>query len=174
MEGVAMSTSNIPPSSSPIKLHIPKDVLIHQCIEHHRADDLNDLEAEFTQSLNEWNKEFMMIKYLQGEYKQKYDHKIKEVKVLRRSYKSIAFKTIIQNHVQEAYDHIYDCIHKVFFRGFLKGVRLVQQKTRAKVKGLTPSQASNHFLIDSNCDQIESEVYKAFALEEDDEIVEIE
>ncbi|KAL0910025.1 hypothetical protein M5K25_020951 [Dendrobium thyrsiflorum] len=41
-----------------------------------------DLEAELTHFLNEWNTEFVKIKYLQGEYKQKYDLRTKEVKVL--------------------------------------------------------------------------------------------
>ncbi|KAL0903435.1 hypothetical protein M5K25_027815 [Dendrobium thyrsiflorum] len=41
-----------------------------------------DLEAELTHSLNEWNNEFVKIKYLQGEYKRKYDSRTKEVKQL--------------------------------------------------------------------------------------------
>ncbi|KAI0524160.1 hypothetical protein KFK09_003524 [Dendrobium nobile] len=97
--------------------------------------------------------------------------------------KSIAFKIIIQDHVQEARDHIYEvevkalekqCIEEGFIRGFLKGIRLVQRKTGVEVEGLTPSQASDDFSSDSDGDEIESELQRAFALEADDEIVEIE
>ncbi|KAH0467006.1 hypothetical protein IEQ34_004244 [Dendrobium chrysotoxum] len=38
--------------------------------------------GEDPQSLNEWNAEFIKVKYLQGEYKQRYDLKTKEAKVL--------------------------------------------------------------------------------------------
>ncbi|KAH0465625.1 hypothetical protein IEQ34_005728 [Dendrobium chrysotoxum] len=40
------------------------------------------LGIELTDVLNEWNSEFVKIKYLQEEFKQKYDHKTKEAKVL--------------------------------------------------------------------------------------------
>ncbi|KAH0457993.1 hypothetical protein IEQ34_013308 [Dendrobium chrysotoxum] len=62
--------------------------------------------------------------------------------------KSIAFKIIIQDHVQEARDHIYEvevkaleqqCLDDGFIRGFLKGVRLMQRKTGVEAEGLTPS-----------------------------------
>ncbi|KAH0433524.1 hypothetical protein IEQ34_027007 [Dendrobium chrysotoxum] len=90
--------------------------------------------------------------------------------------KSIAFKIIIQDHVQEARDHIYEvevkaleqqCLDDGFIRGFLKG-------TGVEVKGLTPSQASDDFPPGSDGDEIESELQKAFALEDDDEVVDIE
>ncbi|KAH0458251.1 hypothetical protein IEQ34_013566 [Dendrobium chrysotoxum] len=97
--------------------------------------------------------------------------------------KSIAFKIIIQDHVQEACDHIYEvevkaleqqCLDDGFIRGFLKGVRLMQRKTGVEVEGLTPSQASDDFPPGSDGDEIESELQKAFALEADDEVVDIE
>ncbi|PKU73079.1 hypothetical protein MA16_Dca027332 [Dendrobium catenatum] len=81
--------------------------------------------------------------------------------------KSIAFKIIIQDHVQEARDHIYEvevkalekqCIEEGFIRGFLKGVRLVQRKTGVEIEGLTPIQASDDFSSDSDDDEIESEL----------------
>ncbi|KAL0927827.1 hypothetical protein M5K25_002040 [Dendrobium thyrsiflorum] len=84
--------------------------------------------------------------------------------------KFIAFRTIIQDHVQEARDHIYDvevkapeqqCINEGFIRGFLKGVRQMQWKTGVTIE-------------DPDGDEIESELHKAFALEVDDEIVDIE
>ncbi|KAH0461565.1 hypothetical protein IEQ34_009140 [Dendrobium chrysotoxum] len=62
LEGISTSTSQVPPDSSSAKLHIPGDVLKHQCLGRCKADDL--------------------VKYLQGEYKRKYNHKTKEVKVL--------------------------------------------------------------------------------------------
>ncbi|KAH0470419.1 hypothetical protein IEQ34_000142 [Dendrobium chrysotoxum] len=81
--------------------------------------------------------------------------------------KSIAFKIIIQDHVQEAHNHIYEvevkaleqqCLDDGFIRGFLKGVRLMQRKTRVEVEGLTPSQASDDFPPGSDDDEIESEL----------------
>ncbi|KAH0435382.1 hypothetical protein IEQ34_026620 [Dendrobium chrysotoxum] len=98
-------------------------------------------------------------------------------------FKSIAFKTIIQDHVQEARDHIYDievkaleqqCIEDGFIRGFLKGVRLMQWKTGVQVEGVTHSQASNDFPSCFDGDEIESELQKAFDLDVDDETVNIE
>ncbi|KAH0453710.1 hypothetical protein IEQ34_018034 [Dendrobium chrysotoxum] len=97
--------------------------------------------------------------------------------------KSIAFKIIIQDHVQEARDHIYEvemkaleqqCLDDGFIRGFLKGVWLMQRKTGVEVEGLTHSQASDDFPPGSDGDKIESELQKAFALEADDEVVDIE
>ncbi|KAL0911275.1 hypothetical protein M5K25_019406 [Dendrobium thyrsiflorum] len=270
MEGVATSADKAPSSSSPTRMHIPEDVLNHQCIGRRRADDLllrrKELEAELTHSLNEWNNEFVKIKYLQGEYKRKYDSRTKEVKVLeaelsecrtelanivrsvslqnqqidrlqvdlegaqavitqlRKDQKasgekvgklevenkrsrsllaekeaalsglessriiedfknSIAFKSLIQDHVQEARDHIYDievkalelqCIDEGFIRGFLKGVRLMQRKTGVIVDGLTPSQASGDPSSDVDGDEVESELQKVFDLEVDDDVVNIE
>ncbi|KAL0915634.1 hypothetical protein M5K25_016067 [Dendrobium thyrsiflorum] len=176
------------------------------------------------------NREFVNVKYLQGEYKRKYDSRTKEVKVLeaelsecrtelaniavitqlRKDQKasaekvgkleaenkrsrallaekeaalsglessriiedfknSIAFKTLIQDHVQEARDHIYDievkaleqqCMDEGFIRGFLKGVRLMQRKTGVTVEGLTPSQASSDPSSDADGDEVESELQK--------------
>ncbi|KAH0449796.1 hypothetical protein IEQ34_020488 [Dendrobium chrysotoxum] len=196
LEGVAASTSKVQLASSPVKFRVPGDVLSHQCVGRRKANDLlsrcMELEAELVEALNEWNIEFVKIKYLQGEYKQKYDYKTREAKVLdeelhgcrtemanivqsedqrasvekvtaleaenKRSQtliaekdaaltgfessrvikdfkKSIAFKIIIQDHIQEARDHIYEvevkaleqqCLDDGFIRGFLKGVRLMQ------------------------------------------------
>ncbi|KAI0495028.1 hypothetical protein KFK09_025175 [Dendrobium nobile] len=268
LEGVA--TSKAAPVSSPSIIHIPENVLSHQCIGRRKAGDLlsrrTELEVELTEALNHWNDEFVRVKYLHGEFKRKYDLKAKEVKILeeelcgcrtelanmvhsaslqnhqtdqlqidlveaqsmiaqlskdqkssaekiavleaenKRSQtliaekeavltslessgviedfkKSIAFKIIIQDHVQEVRDHIYEvevkalekqCVEEGFIRGFLKGIRLVQRKTGVEVEGLTPSQASDDFSSDSDGDEIESELQRAFALEADDEIVEIE
>ncbi|KAH0469626.1 hypothetical protein IEQ34_001184 [Dendrobium chrysotoxum] len=193
LEGVATSTSKFPPASSPIKFCVHGDVLSHQCVGRRKANDL----AELAEVLNEWNTEFVKIKYLQGEYKRKYDHKAREANVLEEELcgcrtemanivhseatltgfessrviedfkKSIAFKIIIQDHIQEARDHIYEvevkaleqqCIDEGFIQGFLKGVRLVQRKTGVEVEGLTPSQASDDFPPDSDGDEIETEL----------------
>ncbi|KAH0470780.1 hypothetical protein IEQ34_000503 [Dendrobium chrysotoxum] len=59
-------------------------------------------------------------------------------------------------------------MHEGFIRDFLKGVHLVQCKTRAEVEGLIPSQTSDDSSSDSNGVEIESELYKVFALEDDD------
>ncbi|KAH0458072.1 hypothetical protein IEQ34_013387 [Dendrobium chrysotoxum] len=270
LEGAAANTSKVAPISSPVNIRVPGDVLSHQCVRRRKADDLlsrrTELEVELMEALNEWNAEFIKIKYLRGEFKQKYDQKTREAKVLeeelcgcrtelanivqyvslqnqqidrlqvdleraqvtitqlredqsasgdkvavleaenKRSQtliaekeaaitsfessrviddfkKSIAFKIIIQDHVQEARDHIYEvevkaleqqCLDDGFIRGFLKGVRLMQRKTGVEIEGLTPNQASNDFPPGSKGDEIESELQKAFALEADDEVVDIE
>ncbi|KAL0919472.1 hypothetical protein M5K25_011567 [Dendrobium thyrsiflorum] len=252
---------------SPSRSHIPEDVLKHQCVGRRRAEELlvkrMDLEIEMTNALNDWNNEFVKVKYLQGEYKKKYDAKVKEMKVVEEQLaecraelatmstsaslqnqqidrlhidlvdaqatinqyrkdqktleekiaaaddenkmlqsllseketrsqseqspsrvieefkRSIAFKMIIQDQIQEARDHIYDievkaleqeCIEEGFVRGFLKGVRLVHRKTGAAVEGLTPSQASGDSPSDSDGDEIESELQKAFDLDGDTDI----
>ncbi|XP_028548161.1 uncharacterized protein LOC114578831, partial [Dendrobium catenatum] len=86
LEGISTSPSQVPLDSSPAKLHVPGDVLKHQCLGRRKTDDLlsshMELEVELTRTLNEWNDEFVKVKYLQGEYKRKYDHRTKEVKVL--------------------------------------------------------------------------------------------
>ncbi|KAL0909379.1 hypothetical protein M5K25_020241 [Dendrobium thyrsiflorum] len=260
---VASKNQHISPSRS----HIPEDVLKHQCIGRRRAEELlvkrMDLEIEMTNALNDWNNEFVKVKYLQGEYKKKYDAKVKEMRVVEEQLaecraelatmstsaslqnqqidrlhidlvdaqatinqygkdqktleekiaaaddenkrlqsllseketrsqsqqspsrvieefkKSIAFKMIVQDQIQEARDHIYDievkaleqeCMEEGFVRGFLKGVRLVHRKTGAAVEGLTPSQASGDSPSDSDGDEIESELQKAFDLEDDTDI----
>ncbi|KAL0913316.1 hypothetical protein M5K25_016767 [Dendrobium thyrsiflorum] len=100
-------------------------------------------------------------------------------RVIEEFKRSIAFKMIIQDQIQEARDHIYDievkaleqeCIEEGFVRGFLKGVRLVHRKTGAAVEGLTPSQASGDSPSDSDGDEIESELQKAFDLDGDTDI----
>ncbi|PKU69851.1 hypothetical protein MA16_Dca017141 [Dendrobium catenatum] len=206
--------------------------------------------------IDDWNSEFVKIKYLQGEFKRKYDQKVKEVKVLeeelsecrtelanimhyvslqnwqanrhqidleeaqetitrllkdqkaskekiasleekdKKSHsliaekeadlsgtepskviedfkKSIAFKTIIQDHVQEARDHVYDievkgleqqCTEDGFIRGFFKGVRLMQWKTGVYVEGVTPSQTSDDFPSGSDGDEVDSDLRKVLDL----------
>ncbi|KAH0470751.1 hypothetical protein IEQ34_000474 [Dendrobium chrysotoxum] len=100
-------------------------------------------------------------------------------KVIEDFKKSIAFKTIIQDHVQEARDHIYDievkaleqqCIEDGFIRGFLKGVL----KDRSSSRRCDPLSGFNDFPSGSDGDEIESELQKAFDLDMDDETVNIE
>ncbi|KAH0452590.1 hypothetical protein IEQ34_019889 [Dendrobium chrysotoxum] len=199
--------------------------------------------------------EVLIVKYLQGEYKKKYDSKVKEMKVVEDQLegyrtelankitsvssqnermdrlhielveaqatikqqektqqvleaenerlqsvlskkeaqqlpsavieefkKSYAFKIIIEDHIQEARSHIYDvevkaleaeCAEDGFIRGFMKGVRTVHRKTGAEIEGLTPSQASGDASSDSGGEELESELQRAFALEEDEDDVEI-
>ncbi|KAH0467567.1 hypothetical protein IEQ34_002600 [Dendrobium chrysotoxum] len=249
------------PRASPSKSYIPEDVLNHQCIGCRRAEELySDFKLEMTKTLNDWNKEFVKVKYLQGEYKKKYDSKVKEMKVVEDQLegcrtelankitsvssqnermdrlhielveaqatikqqektqqvleaqvleaenerlqsvlsekeaqqlpsavieefkKSYAFKIIIEDHIQEARSHIYDvevkaleakCAEDGFIRGFMKGVRTVHRKTGAEIEGLTPSQASSDASSDSGGEELESELQRAFALEEDEDDVEI-
>ncbi|KAH0461323.1 hypothetical protein IEQ34_008898 [Dendrobium chrysotoxum] len=240
------------PRVSPSKSYIPEDVLNHQCIGCRRAEELeyisdillfqySDFKLEMTKTLNDWNKEFVKVKYLQGEYKKKYDSKVKEMNVVEDQLegcraelankitsvssqnermdrlhielqvleaenerlqsvlsekeaqqlpsavieefkKSYAFKIIIEDHIQEARSHIYDvevkaleaeCAEDSFIRGFMKGVRTVHRKTGAEIEGLTPSQASGDASSDSGGEELESELQRAFALEEDEDDVEI-
>ncbi|KAH0456034.1 hypothetical protein IEQ34_013941 [Dendrobium chrysotoxum] len=242
--------------ASPSKSYIPEDVLNHQCIGRRRAEELYfDFKLEMTKTLNDWNKEFVKVKYLQGEYKKKYDSKVNEMKVVEDQLegcrtelankitsvssqnermdrlhielveaqatikqqkkaqqvleaenerlqsvlsekeaqqlpsavieefkKSYAFKIIIEDHIQEARSHIYDvevkaleaeCAEDGFIRGFMKGVRTVHRKTGAEIEGLTPSQASSDASSDSGGEELESELQRTFALEEDEDDVEI-
>ncbi|KAH0457698.1 hypothetical protein IEQ34_013013 [Dendrobium chrysotoxum] len=108
------------------------------------------------------------------------EHLLYEVRYLN---KYIEEEFLFKDHVQEARDHIYEvevkaleqpCLDDGFIRGFLKGVHLMQRKTGVEVEGLTPSQASDDFPPGSDGDEIESELQKAFALEADDEVVDIE
>ncbi|KAH0434260.1 hypothetical protein IEQ34_026872 [Dendrobium chrysotoxum] len=227
------------PRASPSKSYIPEDVLNHQCSGRRRAEELySDFKLEMTKTLNDWNKEFIKVKYLQGEYKKKYDSKVKEIKVvedqlegckaelankitsassqnermdrlhielveaqmtikqqektqqvleaenerLQKFKKSYAFKIIIEDHIQEARSHIYnvevkaleaECAEDGFIRGFMKGVRTVHRKTGAEIEGLTPSQAYSDASSDSGGEELESELQRAFALEEDEDNVEI-
>ncbi|KAH0466947.1 hypothetical protein IEQ34_004185 [Dendrobium chrysotoxum] len=107
---------------------------------------------------------------------------VQTVKKKRVEEKSAAFKIIVEDHIQEARNHIYDvevkaleadCMEEGFIRGFMKGVRVVQRKTGAEIDGLTPSQASGDPSSDSGGEEIESELQKAFSLEEDEDDIDI-
>ncbi|KAH0455699.1 hypothetical protein IEQ34_015731 [Dendrobium chrysotoxum] len=107
---------------------------------------------------------------------------VQTVKKKRMEEKSVAFKIIVEDHIQEARNHIYDvevkaleadCMEEGFIRGFMKGVRAVQRKTGAEIDGLTPSQASGDPSSDSGGEEIESELQKAFSLEEDEDDIDI-
>ncbi|KAH0463027.1 hypothetical protein IEQ34_007609 [Dendrobium chrysotoxum] len=52
----------------------------------------------------------------------------------------------------------------------MKGVRIVHRKTGAEIEGLTPSQASGDASSDSGSEELESELQRAFALEEDEDV----
>ncbi|KAH0448715.1 hypothetical protein IEQ34_022515 [Dendrobium chrysotoxum] len=102
--------------------------------------------------------------------------------VIEEFKKSYAFKIIIEDHIQEAHSHIYDvevkaleaeCAEDGFIRGFMKGVRTVHRKTGAEIEGLTPSQAYGDASSDSGGEELESKLQRAFALEEDEDDVEI-
>ncbi|KAH0459146.1 hypothetical protein IEQ34_011960 [Dendrobium chrysotoxum] len=102
--------------------------------------------------------------------------------VIEEFKKSYAFKIIIEDHIQEARSHIYDvevkaleaeCVEDGFIRGFMKGDRTVHRKTGAEIEGLTPSQASGDASSDSGGEELESELQRAFALEEDEDDAEI-
>ncbi|KAI0508100.1 hypothetical protein KFK09_014234 [Dendrobium nobile] len=205
--------------------------------------------------LDDWNKEFVKVKYLLGEYKKKYDGKVNELQAVEEQLgecrteltnrissassqnermdrlhielmdaqaminqqakdqqileaenkrlqsmlsekeaqqlssivievfkKCYAFKIIIEDHVQETRNHIYDvevnalkaeCIKDCFITGFMKGVRVVQCKNGAEIEGLTPSHASGDPSSDSGGEELESELQQAFSLEEDEDDIDI-
>ncbi|KAH0449343.1 hypothetical protein IEQ34_023143 [Dendrobium chrysotoxum] len=90
--------------------------------------------------------------------------------VIKKFKKSYAFKIIIEDHVQEARNHIHDvevkaleaeCVEDGFIKDFMKG-----HKTGAKIEGLTPSQAFGDPPSDSGGEELESELQQAFSLEE--------
>ncbi|KAH0458121.1 hypothetical protein IEQ34_013436 [Dendrobium chrysotoxum] len=170
------------PRVSPPKSYIQEDVLNHQCIGRRRAEELleqhSDFKLEIIKILNDWNNEFVKVKYLQGEYNKKYNSKVKEMKFK----KSYTFKIIIENYIQDARNHIYDvevkaldaeCIEDGFIRGFMKGILAVRRKTGAEITGLTPIQASGDASSDSGGEELESELQQAFTLEEDEGDIEI-
>ncbi|KAL0915548.1 hypothetical protein M5K25_015974 [Dendrobium thyrsiflorum] len=232
------------PLISPSKSYIPEDL-----------EQYIDFRLEMTKTLNDWNTEFVKVKYLQGEYKKKYDAKVKEMKAMEEQLagcrteldnmitsaslhnqqmdrlhidlvdaqttinqqmkdqqilegenkrlqsmlskkeaqqlpstviedfkKSFAFKIIIEDHIHEAHNHIYDIEVKAleeefmeegFIKGFMKGVRAVHRKTGADIQGLPPSQASGGTPSDSGGEEVESELQKIFALEEDEDDLDI-
>ncbi|KAH0462140.1 hypothetical protein IEQ34_009715 [Dendrobium chrysotoxum] len=120
---------------------------------------------------------------LQAPRKKKADEILAVVsKVIEEFKKSYAFKIIIEDHIQETRNHIYDvevkafeveCIEDGFIRGFMKGVLVVHRKTGAEIEGLTPNQASGDASSDSGGEELESELQQAFAFEEDEDDVEI-
>ncbi|KAH0452817.1 hypothetical protein IEQ34_017141 [Dendrobium chrysotoxum] len=208
----------------------------------------SDFKLELTKTLNDWNKEFVKVKYLQGEYKKKYDNKVKEMKAVEDQLegcrvelankitsassqnermdrlhielveaqamikqqektqqiieaenkrlqsvlsekeaqqlpsvaieefkKSYTFKIIIEDHIQDVEVKALEaeCIEDSFIRGFIKGVRAVHRKSGAEIEGSTPSQAYGDASSDSGGEALENELQRAFALEEDEDDVEI-
>ncbi|PKU81275.1 hypothetical protein MA16_Dca015304 [Dendrobium catenatum] len=241
LEETATNTDKILPGSSPAKLHISEDVLSHNCIGHNKTSNLGEFKRKYDQKV----KEIKLLEEELSEYRTELantmhsislqnrqvdrhqidleeaqatitrlleDQKASEEKiasleakdkksqvliaekeaalfslepsrVIEDFKKSIAFKTIIQDHVEKTRDHIYDievkgleqqCTEDGFIRGFFKGVCLMQRKTGVSVDGVTPSQASNDFPLGFDGDEIESDLQKVMDLDVDDEIVDVE
>ncbi|KAH0448532.1 hypothetical protein IEQ34_022332 [Dendrobium chrysotoxum] len=176
-----LTVVNKGPRVSPSKSYISEDVLNHQCIGRRWAEELySDFKLEMIKTLNDWNKEFMKVKYLQGEYKKKYDSKVKEMKMvedqLERCRAELANKITSASSQNEQMDRLHIELveaQATIKQGFMKGVRTVHRKTGAKIEGLTPSQASGDASSDSGGEELESELQRAFALEEDEDDVEI-
>ncbi|KAH0469460.1 hypothetical protein IEQ34_001018 [Dendrobium chrysotoxum] len=162
LEGAAVNTSKVVPVSSPVKIRVPGDVLSHQCVE---AELMTWAQAIITQLREDQRTSGEKVVVLEAENKRSHTliaekeaalTSFESSRVIDDFKKSIAFKIIILDHVQEARDHIYE------------------RKIGVEVEGLTPSQASDDFPPSSDGDEIESELQKAFALEVDDEVVDIE
>ncbi|KAH0449710.1 hypothetical protein IEQ34_020402 [Dendrobium chrysotoxum] len=97
---------------SPSKSDIPEDVLNHQCISRRRAKELHsDFKLKITKTLKNWNNEFVKVKYLQGEYKKKYDSKVNEMKVVEDQL--VGCRAELANRItstfsqSERMDHLY-------------------------------------------------------------------
>ncbi|KAH0455126.1 hypothetical protein IEQ34_017050 [Dendrobium chrysotoxum] len=218
------------PRASPSKSYIPEDVLNHQCIGHQRAEELGEYKKKYDSKVKEMkviedqlegcraelaNKitsvssqnermDRLHIELVEAQATIKQQEKTQQVleaenerlqsvlseneaqqlpsAVIEEFKKSYAFKIIIEDHIQEARSHIYDvevkaleaeCRKDGFIRGFMKGVHTVHRKTGAEIEGLTPSQASSDASSDSGGEELESELQRAFALEEDEDDVEI-
>ncbi|KAH0452106.1 hypothetical protein IEQ34_019405 [Dendrobium chrysotoxum] len=218
------------PRASPSKSYIPEDVLNHQCIGRRRAEELGEYKKKYDSKVKEMkvvedqlegcrtelaNKitsvssqnermDRLHIELVEAQATIKQQEKAQQVleaenerlqsvlsekeaqqlpsAVIEEFKKSYAFKIIIEDHIQEARSHIYDvevkaleaeCVEDGFIRGFMKGVRTVHRKTGAEIEGLTPSQASSDASSDSGGEELESELQRAFALEEDEDDVEI-
>ncbi|KAH0463677.1 hypothetical protein IEQ34_008259 [Dendrobium chrysotoxum] len=218
------------PRASPSKSYIPEDVLNHQCIGRRRAEELGEYKKKYDSKVKEMkvvedqlegcrtelaNKitsvssqnermDRLHIELVEAQATIKQQEKAQQVleaenemlqsvlsekeaqqllsAVIEEFKKSYAFKIIIEDHIQEARSHIYDvevkaleaeCAEDGFIRGFMKGVRTVHRKTGAEIEGLTPSQASSDASSDSGGEELESELQRAFDLEEDEDDVEI-
>ncbi|KAH0467059.1 hypothetical protein IEQ34_004297 [Dendrobium chrysotoxum] len=218
------------PRASPSKSYIPEDVLNHQCIGRRRAEELGEYKKKYESKVKEMkvvedqlegcrtelaNKitsvssqnermDRLHIELVEAQATIKQQEKAQQVleaenerlqsvlsekeaqqlpsAVIEEFKKSYTFKIIIEDHIQEARSHIYDvevkaleaeCAEDGFIRGFMKGVRTVHRKTGAEIEGLTPSQASSDASSDSGGEELESELQRAFALEEDEDDVEI-
>ncbi|KAH0459032.1 hypothetical protein IEQ34_011846 [Dendrobium chrysotoxum] len=70
----------------PSKIHIPEDVLKHICIGRRHAKEIMiqkmNMESKFESILDDWNDEFVKVKFLQGEYKRRLEVKTKETSIL--------------------------------------------------------------------------------------------
>ncbi|KAH0455765.1 hypothetical protein IEQ34_015797 [Dendrobium chrysotoxum] len=70
----------------PSKIHISEDVLKHICIGRRHAKEIMiqkmDIESKFESILDDWNDEFVKVKFLQGEYKRRLEAKTKETSIL--------------------------------------------------------------------------------------------
>ncbi|KAH0455915.1 hypothetical protein IEQ34_015947 [Dendrobium chrysotoxum] len=135
-------------------------------INHHLKD-----QQIFDEKLASIENENKRLQSLRSEIEAKSKSEQSPSRVIEEFKKCVAFKMIIKNQIQEAHDHIYDvevkaleleCIEEGFIRGFLKGIHLVHRKPRAKAFGDSSS--------DSDGDEIESELQKTFALEDDTDI----
>ncbi|KAL0919535.1 hypothetical protein M5K25_011634 [Dendrobium thyrsiflorum] len=168
-----MSTSASLQNQQIDRLHI--DLVDAQATINQYAKNQKTLEEKIAAAENE-NKR---LQNLLSEKETRSQSEQSPSRVIEEFKKSIAFKMIVQDQIQEACDHIYDvevkaleheCMKEGFVRGFLKGVRLVHRKTGAEVEGLTLNQASGDSPLDSDGDEIESELQKAFDLEDETDI----
>ncbi|KAH0463917.1 hypothetical protein IEQ34_006703 [Dendrobium chrysotoxum] len=147
------------PRVSPSKSYIPEDVLNHQCIGCRRAEELHsDFKLEMIKTLNDWNKEFVKVKYLQGEYKKKYDSKVKEMKVVEDQLEGcraeLANKITSASSQNERMDHLH--IELVEAQATIKQQEETQQILEAENKRL------QSVLSEKEAEQLPSAAIKEF------------
>ncbi|KAH0468711.1 hypothetical protein IEQ34_001943 [Dendrobium chrysotoxum] len=170
LEGISTSTGQVLPDPSPSKLHVPRDVLKHRCLGRRKADDLIKLveaQATITQLLKDQKVSGEKVVVLEAEKKKSRTLIIEKDAALfglessrvNEDFKnSTEFKTIIQDHLQEAWDHIYDVE--------------VKRKAGVKIDGLTTSHTSEDPSSDLDGAEIESVLRQAFS--SDDESIDVE
>ncbi|KAH0449729.1 hypothetical protein IEQ34_020421 [Dendrobium chrysotoxum] len=124
------------------------DLSRHELIEAH---------AEINQHKKTLKKLALEKNALEKENKKLQDH-LQEREITNLDIEAISLKADLERQSLE----------EGFTRGFLKGVRLVHGKTGVDIEGLTPSQASEDSSLDSDDEDIESELKKALFSDDDD------
>ncbi|PKU73510.1 hypothetical protein MA16_Dca008074 [Dendrobium catenatum] len=156
-----LSVAGKGPRFSPSRIYIPEDVLKHRCIGHRRAKEFMSspsLHFPCICVLDDWNDEFVKVKYIQEEYKKKYDGKVKEMKTvenqLEQCITELANKIASASSQNERMDrlHIQLVEAEATNNQQLKNMQILEaenkkllNKLSEKVAQLSPSAAVEEF-----------------------------